>query len=464
MGTNWQPDLLQNGIPKYRALLNAIRDAAEQGALPAGDKLPPVREMAWQLKITPGTVARAYQIGIDEGFLEAQVGRGTFVKKKEITLRLKHQSFGETHVETGVVDLRNAAIPYVGQDEVIAELSQRLEFSGSHSMVRYAEDWEAPIRSTVLEWMGLDGIRANSDDLVLTYGSQNATLAAFLATLHGSSPVIATESLILPGTRQAAALARAKIVGLATDHLGLIPHALEEMCRRDRPQVLHLSANISSPTATLMSPLRMSEIADIARHYDLQIIEDDGHGKFFPERPQSFLHFCSERVWHVSSLSRYLAAGLRAGFLLCPPGKREVGVGVMQGLGHSFSPMIGQLVLELVQSGRADQLLDKIRTHRQERVRVAVNELGGLWKINWHEAASFIWLELPEGWSASSFSLAAEKAGIQVAPADMFLPSDGVAPNAVRISLGGKHKREIYTDALVRLDELLANPPREMLA
>ncbi len=463
MDTNWLPDLLQEGVPKYRALLNAIRDAVDTDALPEGEKLPPVREMAWQLQITPGTVARAYQLGIDEGFLEAQVGRGTFVKKKETTLRLPRESFGETHVETGVVDLRNAAIPYVGQDEVIADLSARLEFSGNHSMVRYAEDWEMPIRKAMIEWMDLGTIRAEPNDLVLTYGSQNATLAAFLAILHGSNPTIATETLILPGTRQAAALARARIVGLATDRYGLIPRALEELCRRDRPQVLHLSANISSPTATLMPPNRMAEIADIARHYDLQIIEDDGHGKFFAERPPSFLHFCPERVWHVTSLSRYLAAGLRTGFLLCPPGQGDVGASVMQGLGHSFSPMIGQLTQELVQSGEADRLLNAIRAHRQERVRLAVNQLGR-WKITWHEAASFVWLDLPTGWSASAFSMAAERAGIQVAPADMFLPTDGVAPNAVRISLGGKHKTDIYSGALERLEQLLDNPPRELLA
>lgn len=464
MDTNWHPDLLQDGIPKYRALLNAIRDDAESGALPDGEKLPPVRDMAWKLQITPGTVARAYQLGIDEGFLEAQVGRGTFIKKKETTLRLPRESFGETHVETGVVDLRNAAIPYVGQDEVIADLSAKLEFSGNHSMVRYAEDWQAPIQQAMLDWMDIGNVRVAAKDLILTYGSQNATLAAFLATLHGSSPVIATENLILPGTRQAAALVRAKIVGLATDHEGMIPRALEEMCRRERPQVVHLSANINSPTATMMSTNRMAEIADIARHYDLQIIEDDGHGKFFPERPTSFLHFCAERVWHVTSLSRYLAAGLRTGFLLCPPGKGDVGQGVLQGMGHSFSPMVGQLAMEMVRSGCANDILENIRAHRQERVRIAVNELGGCWKINWHEAASFIWLDLPPGWSASAFSLAAERQGIQVAPADVFLPSNGVAPNAVRISLGGKHRTDIFTDALIKLDSLLDNPPHEMLA
>lgn len=396
-------------------------------------------------------------------FLEAQVGRGTFIRKDKPTPRIATTSFGETHVETGIVDLRNAAIPYVGQDEVIADLSTQIEYGGTHSMVRYAGHGEMAARQAMIQWMDLGTIRAEAEDLILCYGSQNATLAAFLTIAHGSAPVIATDALILPGTRQAAALARARIIGLPSDGDGMLPKALEDMCRRERPQILHLSANINSPTATMMSTDRQAEIAEIARRYDLQIVEDDGHGKFFDQRPPSFLDFCPERVWHVSSLSRYLAAGLRIGYLLCPPNKGVVGQGVMQSMGHSFSPMIAQLATLLVTSGEADKLLTKIRTHRTERVRLALNQLGR-WNINWHEAAGFLWLDLPEGWSTSAFSLASEKIGIQVAPADVFLPDDGVAPNAVRISLGGKHQTDIFIDALERLDQILDSPPREMLA
>ena len=55
------------------------------GSLKIGTKLPPVRDLAYQLSITPGTVARAYSILTDEGVLEAEVGRGTFVAEKEET-------------------------------------------------------------------------------------------------------------------------------------------------------------------------------------------------------------------------------------------------------------------------------------------------------------------------------------------------------------------------------------------
>ncbi|MEC8196235.1 MAG: GntR family transcriptional regulator, partial [Pseudomonadota bacterium] len=35
-------------------LIQSLRGAVRSGHLPVGEKLPPVRELAWQLGITPG--------------------------------------------------------------------------------------------------------------------------------------------------------------------------------------------------------------------------------------------------------------------------------------------------------------------------------------------------------------------------------------------------------------------------
>ena len=67
------------GTPKYRALSRAIERAVANGMLAPGDQLPPVRDLAWRLGITPGTVARAYTLLTETGQARAEVGRGTFL-------------------------------------------------------------------------------------------------------------------------------------------------------------------------------------------------------------------------------------------------------------------------------------------------------------------------------------------------------------------------------------------------
>ncbi|GAB1363503.1 hypothetical protein MASR1M32_27390 [Rhodobacter sp.] len=73
--TTWQPDLTQYPGTKYLGLSRALRDAIRSGELPAGSQLPTVRDLAWRLHLTPGTVARAYQLATQEGLLAATVGR-----------------------------------------------------------------------------------------------------------------------------------------------------------------------------------------------------------------------------------------------------------------------------------------------------------------------------------------------------------------------------------------------------
>ncbi|MES2541669.1 MAG: GntR family transcriptional regulator, partial [Pseudomonadota bacterium] len=60
--TTWAPDLTQFPGPKYLALSRALRDAIRGGDLPPNSQLPTVRDLAWRLHLTPGTVARAYQL------------------------------------------------------------------------------------------------------------------------------------------------------------------------------------------------------------------------------------------------------------------------------------------------------------------------------------------------------------------------------------------------------------------
>ena len=61
---------------KYQKLAIMLQRQIELGQLDPGQKLPPVRDMAHQMQVTPGTVARAYRVLIDDGYLEAGVGRG----------------------------------------------------------------------------------------------------------------------------------------------------------------------------------------------------------------------------------------------------------------------------------------------------------------------------------------------------------------------------------------------------
>ncbi|MGJ8612441.1 MAG: GntR family transcriptional regulator, partial [Octadecabacter sp.] len=116
--TKWVPDMSGSGKSKYKALAQAIRDGIASGALVADAKLPPVRELAYQIGATPGTVARAYSVLTDEGRLRAEVGRGTFVAARAPKVPSADVPLINT-VDEAIADFRSSRVPDVGQGRLI---------------------------------------------------------------------------------------------------------------------------------------------------------------------------------------------------------------------------------------------------------------------------------------------------------------------------------------------------------
>lgn len=68
-----------SGTPIYRQITDQVRHAIAGGVLRAGDRLPPVRDLAVELAVNPNTIAKAYQDLERDGVIETSRGRGTFV-------------------------------------------------------------------------------------------------------------------------------------------------------------------------------------------------------------------------------------------------------------------------------------------------------------------------------------------------------------------------------------------------
>ncbi|MFT3687478.1 PLP-dependent aminotransferase family protein [Paenirhodobacter sp.] len=465
--TNWKPDLSQISGPKYLSLVRALREGVRRGDLHPGVRLPTVRDLAWKLGVTPGTVARAYQIATQEGLLEAAVGRGTFVSTQSRRLGptepLYRQPLTDPDDDDGVVDLRSPQLPDVGQTaalaramaEAAAELGRKyLEYPG----LRRDRD----CREAVLDWFGNCTMRPmiGADDLVLTHGGQNGINIVLQCCLRGDRPVVLCEELAYPGFRHAARLNRAEVVPVALDEEGMVPAALDAACRRYGGQVVCVTPDAQNPTAVRMGHERRLALIEVARRHDLQIIEDDCY-----TAPVSGLDslraLAPERAWHVTSLSKTISAGMRFGIVVAPEGMGEAGRLTAQ---HSYFGLprpVTDIITRIFASGEAMRLRQAAQEEMARRLQVVVQSFGDQ-DICWQPGLSFIWLRLPTGWRASTFARVAEGEGVLLRSADEYVLHDGHAPNAVRIALAGAVPEERFQRAIRRLVRLLENPPGDL--
>lgn len=74
----------QDGRPVYLQIIDEVRRQVALHILRADDPLPPVRELAAQLKVNPNTVQHAYRELSREGVAYVKRGQGTFVSAKAV--------------------------------------------------------------------------------------------------------------------------------------------------------------------------------------------------------------------------------------------------------------------------------------------------------------------------------------------------------------------------------------------
>lgn len=465
--------ILQHYVPgggrsKFRDVVAAIRAAIVQGSLVPGDQLPPVRDLAWKLEMTPGTVARAYATLTDEGVTEGQVGRGTFVAPPRAPRQFVPEPWfdaavAESAEEDAKVSLFATALPDMGQVALIHDAFARLGDRPPRDLLAYpSRAGYAPARRAVLQWMSGAALGPiDQEDLVLSHGGQSGVSLVMQSVLHGRKPVVLLEELTYPGFHRAAQLLRADVVSVPMDAHGVIPEALAELAEKHDAQLLCTCPEVHNPTGIFTPEARRNRIAEVAAQHGLHILEDDCY-RVGGARASSYRALLPDLGWYVSSLSKSLTPALRIGFAVAPRGHASA---LRRAAEHGFFGLarpLADLTEDLLQRPETLEIAEKVRAQLQRYTRVAVNGLGG-YDLRWGDDIPFLWLALPDGWRAGAFTKAAADRGVQLRSAEDFALRDARVPHAVRIGINAQIALPRFEAAIGRLRKLLDTPPEGMV-
>ena len=84
---SWMPRIEKGSGPKYLAIAEALLADVQAGRLKPGYRLPPQRQLAKELGVDLTTVTRAFNEARRMGLIEANSGRGSFVRGKGLERR-----------------------------------------------------------------------------------------------------------------------------------------------------------------------------------------------------------------------------------------------------------------------------------------------------------------------------------------------------------------------------------------
>jgi GntR family transcriptional regulator/MocR family aminotransferase len=329
--------------PLYRQLRAAITAAIEAGRFAAGELLPSSRALAADLDLSRNTVNMAYQEMTAEGFLES-IPRVGYAVNQDLRRYLatvpEEATSPRIDWETRMGDLgddlphvvrapERHTEPYafvVGEPDVSLfptaawMRAMRAAMSGEHigSSLGDRFDTDDPLLVEMLckHVLPVRGINASADEVLITMGSQNGLYLVSLALLDDKKQV-AVEEPGYPDARHIFKRRGARLVPVPVDDQGMIvPSDLK------RIDLVSVTPSHHYPTNATLSVGRRQQLLAQAESQDFVIVEDDYDSEFrYQGRPTPSLKALDDsgRVVYLGSFSKFLAPGLRLGYVVADP-------------------------------------------------------------------------------------------------------------------------------------------------
>ena len=240
------------------------------------------------------------------------------------------QEITELAVATGAISFGagEPSLELYPLEELKAALVEVLE--GSPEILSYSSPLgDENLRLWLSEWMFRKGYvseRIDPENIILTNGSQEAlNLFSELFLCRGRKLLVEQPSY--PDGLLAFLKEGVDLVPVKMDSEGPDPEDLEKQVKRTGARFFYTIPTFQNPSGICASLKRKKMIAELAREYDLLIIEDDPYRElwFHQQPPGTYLSVMpgEDRVIYIGSFSKTLAPGLRCGFMIMPGQLRE---------------------------------------------------------------------------------------------------------------------------------------------
>lgn len=426
----WKPNISNKKGPLYKVLADLLEEDIKNGVLKPGDKLPPQRELADFLDINLSTISRTFKLCEQKGLISGEIGRGTYISSDaNVNSTLLNPANSKNLIEMGAI-----YPPYEQNKYIIKFIENMLRQPNSDKFLEYSSPCGTLFqRSSGVKWLKNLNLNITEENILLASGGQNA-LCAVLSSLFQPGDRIGTDPLIYSGVKTLAKMLGIQLVPIMQKMNEMSPSALKNYCRNNELKGIYLIPDYQNPTTHSMSLKTRNEIVDIAKEYNLIIIEDGINSMLSENYITPIAALAPEQTIYISSISKVLCAGLRVSFIASPYIYQKTLESALYNINMMVSPFNAEIVHQLINSPIGDKIVKERREMVIERSNLTDAILNGF-DILGDKYCNFRWLMLPEGWNGKIFEMCAKNAGVQVYCAERFAIGNAYVPAAIRISI-----------------------------
>jgi DNA-binding transcriptional MocR family regulator len=430
---------------RYRQLAEKIAHWIECGILKPGERVPSLREIGRQEKLSVTTALEAYAFLENQGYIEARPQSGYFVRTREASLppepavsappkRQTRVSVGSlvatvlrSSLDAKVVPL-GAAFPSPELlatrklNHLLAEEMRRENRPQSYSYPPGEYELRRQIVRRALDW----GARFKPDEVLITCGATQA-IDLCLRAVTRPGDLVAVESPCYFGT-----LLQLEALGLSVVEIpshprkGICLDALGAALQEHPVRACIASPNFSNPMGSAMSDAAKRELVALLARKKVPLIEDDLYGDLnhAGERPKPAQFFDHHGlVMLCGSFSKTLAPGYRLGW--CVPGRFRKRVEQLQMASTLALPKTPQrAVAAYLKCGAYDRQLRAMRSAFALQSAQMIAAIGKYFpngtKVTRPAGGYLLWVELPRSTNAIQLCEKALEQGISISPGPMF--------------------------------------------
>jgi GntR family transcriptional regulator/MocR family aminotransferase len=353
--------------PAYLQLYRQIRDDITRQIFRFGDKMPSKRMIAEDTGVSVITAEHAYELLLDEGYLESRERSGYYVVYREADVFPVADENRRERRKPGNSDRRwmnteeREDFPFPGYARIMRRVITEY---GERIMVKSPNQGLPELRRAIADYLARSrGILVGPEQIVIGSGAEY--LYSLIVQILGRNVVYGLES---PSYAKIAKVYQAN--GATCEFLPLGEEGiLSEALSRTSASVLHVTPFNSYPTGITASASKRHEYVHWAETRNTVIVEDDFDSEFSGLTKAEDTLFSLEpekTVIYMNTFSKSIAPSIRAGYMVLP--EKRVSEFLEKISFYSCTvPVFDQYVLaECISGGEFERHINRVRRKRRQ--------------------------------------------------------------------------------------------------
>ncbi|WP_103706405.1 aminotransferase-like domain-containing protein [Paraburkholderia eburnea] len=451
-----------SSVPLTEQIVAGVQTWIRSRSAHPGARLPSIRQLAADYRISRFPVIEAYDRLVSLGWLDSRQGSGFYVSEYA---RAGMAGMGTCDVsnaadESGhllahlnrpgeTLQLDSGSVPQAWRDvDAIGQAIRHVSRTDPSSLVDYGSPLGEPLlREHLRNRLAPLGIAAEASQILVTEGASEGLDLLIRYMLKPGDTVFVED----PGYYNLYGLLKLhglRLVGVRRTASGPDIEHLHALLAQHRPRAFFVNTVFHNPTGTTISPPVAFRLLQLAREHGFTIVEDDIYADFQTDPTDRLAALDQfEHVVYVSGLSKTLSSSLRVGYVVASPAIVRDLAAIKALTTISGSRFTQAVAATLLERGAYRKYLERLRRRIAEALGSATRTLeehgwelfggpagvsgsglAGGGRAHQQTGGKFVWARVPHIDDSTRLVACGEPLGVSASPGSHFRPHGEPSP------------------------------------